>query len=71
MQQNALREFRSYFRSVKQKTRKESMPKTKKNKLSERKKDSFHKALKKKLNQQFGGLKIKNLGDGLTEISIK
>lgn len=47
------------------------MPKTKKNKLSEKKKDSFHKALKKKLNQQFGGLKIKNLGDGLTEISIK
>tara|TARA_S200002703_G_scaffold50702_1_gene44080 strand:+ start:3750 stop:3887 length:138 start_codon:yes stop_codon:yes gene_type:complete len=43
----------------------------KKNKSTKKKVDQFSKQLKKKLNQQFGGLKVKNLGDGLTEISFK
>lgn len=33
--------------------------------------DNFHNALKKKINSQFGGLKVKDLGDGMTEISFK
>jgi len=42
-----------------------------KKKTSKKRIDDFNKALKKKLKQQFGGLKVKNLGDGLTEISFK
>jgi hypothetical protein len=51
------------------------MSKKTKAKLSDKqiKKDqgNFHNALKKKIDSQFGGLKIKNLGDGMTEISFK
>ncbi len=35
------------------------------------KKDEFNKKLSKKLKENFSGIKTKNLGDGMMEISFK
>jgi len=46
--------------------------KTKKNvKKNTAKKVPYQKALTKKLKREFGGVKTKNLGDGIMEISFK
>ena len=43
----------------------------KKKLVKKRKKETeFQKGMKKHLNQRFSGLKFKNLGDGITEISF-
>ena len=56
-------------------TERGSVMKKTKNKLSDKQlkkdQDNFQNALKKKINSQFGGLKVKDLGDGMTEISFK
>ena len=53
------------------KQRKETMTKKNTVKKTKRKKENeFQKVIKKKLRSQFSGLKFKNLGDGMTEISF-
>ena len=54
-----------------QKQREETMTKKKTIKKVKRKKETeFQKGMKKHLNKRFSGLKFKNLGDGMTEISF-
>ena len=40
------------------------------NKKKEKKESPYQKVMKKKLKSKFSGLKFKNLGDGMTEISF-
>ena len=55
----------------KYKRRKKQMTKKKITKKTKRKKETeFQKGMKKHLNKRFSGLKFKNLGDGITEISF-
>jgi hypothetical protein len=46
------------------------MKKKKIDKKKRKKESSFQKAMKKKLRSEFTGLKFKNVGDGMTEISF-
>ena len=39
-------------------------------KKKRKKETPFQKAMKKKLRSEFSGLKFKNIGDGMTEISF-
>jgi len=46
------------------------MQKKKTNEKKGKKESPHQKAMKKKLKSKFSGLKFKNLGDGMTEISF-
>jgi len=46
------------------------MKKKKIDKKKRKKESSFQKTMKKKLKSEFTGLKFKNVGDGITEISF-
>ena len=46
------------------------MKKKKTNKKNRKKETAFQKAMKKKLRSEFSGLRFKNVGNGMTEISF-
>ena len=46
------------------------MKKKKTNKKNRKKETAFQKAMKKKLKSEFSGLKFRNRGNGMTEISF-
>ena len=60
------------FNTLQKKYNRKDKAMTKKKKLiKKRKKETeFQKGMKKHLNKRFSGLKFKNLGDGMTEISF-
>ena len=60
------------FNTLLKKYNRKDIAMTKKKKLTKKRKKEteFQKGMKKHLNKRFSGLKFKNLGDGMTEISF-
>ena len=60
------------FNTLQKKYNRKDKAMTKKKRLTKKRKKEteFQKGMKKHLNKRFSGLKFKNLGDGMTEISF-